>query len=212
MIKTSKGIYGYYDKENNYICVYIGKDSYINKNASNKRHLYPSNYDAQKINQVLQNNPERYEYKVICEYSDLTDDELNYLEIKEILKYKFLYGKRPKFNFTIGGDGTTGYTHTDETKQKLSELQKGKNIGEKNPNYGNPTNYKHPPEVKDKMSRSRNSSGYLRVSKNQDKKQKQGFVWRYKYFEDGKYKYISSISLVKLEEKVKAKGLKWEKL
>lgn len=121
----SKGIYGYYDKENNYICVNIGKDSHINENRRHKQHLYPSRYDEQQFNRVLQNNQDRYEYRVICEYPDLTDDELNYLEIKEIMKHKFLYGERPKFNFTIGGDGISGYTFTDESKKKMGESKKG---------------------------------------------------------------------------------------
>ena len=30
--------------------------------------------------------------------------------------------------------------------------------------------------------------------------------------EDGKYKYITSIDINKLEQKVKAKGLKWRKI
>ena len=105
----SKGIYGYYDSENNYIPVNIGKDSHIDKNQRHKQHLQPSQYDSQPFNRVLQNNPDRYEYRVICEYPDLTDDELNWLECMEIMKHKFLYGEIPRFNFTVGGDGTTGY-------------------------------------------------------------------------------------------------------
>ena len=105
----SKGIYGYYDKENDYILVYPGKDSNIHKNQRHKNHLSPSRYDKQVINRVLQNNPDRYEYRVICEYPDLTDDELNWLECMEIMKHKFLYGETPKFNFTVGGDGISGY-------------------------------------------------------------------------------------------------------
>jgi hypothetical protein len=106
----SKGIYGYYDSENNYIRVYYGKDSCIDcKYNRDYDHNLPSKYDKQVINRVLQNNPDRYEYRIICEYPDLTDDELNWLECMEIMKHKFLYGERPKFNFTVGSDGRTGY-------------------------------------------------------------------------------------------------------
>lgn len=119
-----KGIYAYWDnKLSKY--VYIGKDSRIDINKRHKDHFQPSLYDAQQINRVLQNNPNRYEYKIICEYPDLTDDELNYLEIKEIMKHKFLYDEKPKFNYTIGGDGNTGYRHTEETKQKMKENYNG---------------------------------------------------------------------------------------
>ena len=110
----SKGIYCYCDKENDYIPVNIGKDSHIDKNKRHKQHLQPSRYDSQPFNRVLQNNPDRYEYRVICEYPDLTDDELNWFECMEIMKHKFLYGEIPKFNFTVGGDGRIGYRKSYE--------------------------------------------------------------------------------------------------
>ena len=121
----TKGIYQYEDVNTGEV-IYIGKDSNIGENKRYKDHLYKSNYNSQPFNRIIQNNPNRYEYSVICEYPDLTDDELNYLEIQEIMKHKFLYDELPKFNFTIGGDGKTGYKHTEETKRKLSELNKGK--------------------------------------------------------------------------------------
>lgn len=118
----SKGIYCYINKKTG-IVDYIGKFS---ERKRIKAHYQPSRYDDQPFNRVLQNNPERYEVKIICEYPDLTDDELNYLEIKEILKHKFLYGEIPRFNFTIGGDGATGYKHSGESRKKISESLTGK--------------------------------------------------------------------------------------
>lgn len=50
----AKGIYKYTDLKTGDV-VYIGKDSYIDKNMRHKRHLQPSNYDAQQINRILQN-------------------------------------------------------------------------------------------------------------------------------------------------------------
>ncbi len=114
---VSKGIYCFIDKKYG-VVVYIGRFS--GRQRINE-HYHPSRYDDQQINRVLQNNPDRYEVKIICEYPDLTNDELNYLEIKEILKYKFLYDKIPKFNFTIGGEGMSGWTHTEESKQLMSK-------------------------------------------------------------------------------------------
>ena len=121
----TKGIYSFVDKKTG-IVVYIGKDSNIHKRNRIKSHYYPSEYNRQQFNRVLQNNPDRYNANIICEYNNLTDDELNYLEIKEIMKHKYLYGERPKFNFTVGGDGASGHTHTAESKQKMSEAHKGK--------------------------------------------------------------------------------------
>ena len=164
-----KGIYQYRDLETDTI-VYVGKDSHINNRIRDKEHKSPSRYNAQPINKILQNNLNRYQYEVICQYEDITDEELNYIEIKEILKHKFLYGDIPKFNFTIGGDGSTGYKHTTVAKKKISDANKGNqnrkgkphsdetkqllselNSGENNAMYGK----KHSDESKKKMSENR---------------------------------------------------------
>ena len=58
----------------------------------------------------------------------------------------------------------------------------------------------------------KNTSGYYRVSKVKDKRYSQGFVWIYVYWEGRKQKTIKSVDLSKLENKVVAKGLEWEKL
>ena len=55
---------------------------------------------------------------------ECNDEELDYWEtyyIKE-LNTKAPYG----YNLTDGGNATKGYTHTEETRKKLSEAQKGK--------------------------------------------------------------------------------------
>lgn len=62
------------------------------------------------------------------------------------------------------------------------------------------------------ISKSRNTTGYFRVCKEENKGVKQGFVWRYKYYKNGKSKSFVSVSLKTLEERVKAKGLEWRKL
>ena len=98
----------------------------------------------------------------------------------------------------------TGSKRSIETKNKISNSR----IGEKNHFYGK----KHTNDTKIKMSVSSNTSGYFRVSKNIKKECKQGFYWRYVYFEDGKQKAITSVDLDKLKEKVLAKGLEWFKL
>ena len=115
----SKGIYKYTDLKTGDV-VYVGKDSHIDKNQRHGDHLRPSNYNQQQINRVLQNNPDRYEYGVIWATEDCTTLKLNKMEI--------LFGKiyNPKFNFDkFGKGGCTG--HTEESKKKLSEANKGKN-------------------------------------------------------------------------------------
>ena len=253
-----KGIYQYTDLKNDEV-IYVGKDSSIDKNRRHYEHKAPSRYDEQQINRIIQNNPDRYQYDVICQHEYLTDDELNYLEIKEILKHKFLYDEKPKFNFSIGGEGNSGWNHTeetkrkisesckgrtgywkskhlsDETKQKLSEANKGKilsdetkqKISKNSAKYweGKTLSDEHKQKISEtkkgttltdehkiKMSKAHNTSGYYRVSQCKNKKLKQGFSWRYSYYEDGKNNCIESVDIKKLESKVKAHGLPWKKL
>ena len=54
-----------------------------------------------------------------------------------------------------------------------------------------------------------NKSGIYRVCQEKSERYKQGFIWAYHYRENGKRKKIRSVSLNKLEQKVKAKGLPW---
>ena len=205
-----KGIYKYTDLKTGEI-VYVGKDSNIDKNMRHLQHLAPSKYGEQQINRILQNNPSRYEYGVIWSTEDCTDLKLNKMEI--------LFGKiyNPKFNFAeFGKGGCKG--HTEETKLKLSELFKGKN----NPNYGKTMSEEQKKKIseakkgkkrseKDKMkiSKAQNSTGYYGVTKIKRKTCKQGFTWRYQYYEDGKQKSIESVDIWELEQKVRNKGLIW---
>ena len=69
----------------------------------------------------------------------------------------------------------------------------------------------HSEEHKENLSKARNTTGYLNVSKRHDSKYKQGFCWRYLYSEKGKRKEISRVNLNELEKEVLNRGLKWKK-
>lgn len=115
----TKGVYCYIDKKNDEI-VYIGKDSNIHIDRRHKQHFAPSKYDKQVINRVLQNNPDRYTYKRLWEIEDCTDNHLNEME----KYYTKIYD--PKFSFTKGGGGISGYKFTDKQKENLSKATKGR--------------------------------------------------------------------------------------
>lgn len=51
-------------------------------------------------------------------------------------------------NSTLGGEGISGWKHSDEVRQKISEDKKGKYVGESNPFFGKT----HSEEFKHKMS------------------------------------------------------------
>ena len=94
--------------------------------------------------------------------------------------------------------------HSTNTIEKMSLSKQGEN----NPMYGK----SHSFETKLKMSESRNTTGYFRVSKSKSNRVKQGYIWCYDYLENGKPKKISSINLEKLKDKVISKGLVWRKI
>ena len=52
-------------------------------------------------------------------------------------------------------------------------------------------------------------SGIFNVHIKKDKNYKQGYIYTYPYIENGKSKILSSTSLEKLKDKVKAKNLEW---
>lgn len=233
----SKGIYCYIDKKDNQI-VYVGKDSYIDKNKRHKEHLQPSTYNRQVFNRILQDNLSRYQYQKLWEIDDCTDNHLNQMEIYYINKYN------PKFNFTQGGDGISGYKHSEKTKKKISKNNaqywkgkthseetkrrmrknnirywKGKTHSEKTKKKmsetrkgeGNPFFGKnHSEETKKKISSYKNTSGFYRVTKCKNNSCKQGFIWSYQYRENNKTKRIMSVDLKQLEQKVKAQGFNWD--
>lgn len=178
----AKGIYCYIDNKNNKV-VYIGKDSNIDKQKRRRNHLAQSTYSQQPINRILQNNPDRYNYRILVQLSnDFSDDDLNDLEglfIKELNTYH--YNNPHGFNFTKGGDGATGCWPSLETRKKISESR----------------------------SKAQNTTGFYRVSK-QKNDCKQGFTWCYQYQYKSIKKSISNINLLKLKEKVSTQGLPWK--
>ena len=196
-----KGIYKYTDLMTGDV-VYVGKDSHIDKNQRYREHLQPSKYYKQAFNRILQNNRDRYEYSVLYCSDDVSDGDLNMLEMSFIERYN------PKFNFTKGGEGTVGFKQSKETRIKISESRKGKYGGENHPNYGNHLSEK----TRIKLSEAHNTTGYYKVKKRKEKTCKQGFIWLYRYYVDGKEKTISSVDIKKLEKKVKAKGLEWRRI
>lgn len=100
----------------------------------------------------------------------LSHQEANAIEQEYILEH-CLTDQRFGYNQTLGGDGTVGYTHTEETRRKMSESRTGhgcspetclkiseKNSGERNGMYGaTPWNkgVPMPDETRAKVSKNR---------------------------------------------------------
>ena len=227
-----KGIYAYKDTKTNQI-VYIGKDSQLYRKGRHAQHHSKPRYSVQKINQILQSNPGRYEYMEIIRLPPgTTHNELDDYEIRYIDLYN------PKFNFTTGGDGAptnkgkkftkehrmkisrvnTGKKHSKETREKISKNNARWNLGRlcpeetKNKISESEKGKEVSMKTRLKQSRNGNKTGYYRVYKRHSDSFKQGFTWIYKWRENGKQKMLSSVNLKKLEMKVKSNGLPWMKL
>lgn len=76
-------------------------------------------------------------------------EELNKKEIYWIQHYDCIAPKG--YNLTFGGETTSGYVHTEDSKVKMSSVRKGKYCGENHPRFGK----HHSDESKKKMSENR---------------------------------------------------------
>ncbi len=109
--------------------IYIGQTTYpldirIKEHIKSTRRRKSRYYFHKAIKKYGEEN---FKWEIIAKCNSLK--ELNQSEIDMIKKYKtFECG----YNLTIGGEGKSGYKHTDETKKKISESLKG----EKNFFYG----------------------------------------------------------------------------
>ena len=139
-----------------YVYVHIRLDNdtcfYIGKGKGNRSNIPTRNVHHDRIS-------ERYGHKVVVIKNNLTEKDAFKLE-RDMIKYcvfNLRYGididgyrdysnKKYLTNCTWGGEGVSGMHHSEEVKQRMSELNKGKN----NPMYG-----KHlSEETRKKMSES----------------------------------------------------------
>lgn len=81
-------------------------------------------------------------------------------------------------------------------------------FGEEHPRYGKP----HSEETRKRLSKLKNTTGIMNVSKEVSPRSKQGFRWLYQYYENGKKHRIYRVDLKELEAEVKRRGLKWEQI
>jgi len=226
------GIYMYTDKETGAV-VYIGMDSHIDVHERKNAHARPSSYNAQPFNRALQNNPGRYDYKVYC-HAD-TIEELCQLEFDLINLYrpKFNYkhgGQRgyinPDFEYSVAKNGMSPtssrqrYVIKDGRRKEiiqsidreyLEEICQKLNDGDLTPDEirRQPRRTTNSFESNVKRSKS-NASGFYRVGKRTDETCRQGFLWRYEYYdENGKHKHFQRVSLFDLKNEAEKRGLTW---
>lgn len=79
--------------------------------------------------------------------------------------------RRHGYNLTSGGEMTSGYRYSQETRKKQSEMRKGQQVGERNPMYGK----QHAEESKKLMSKRKKGkrSSFYGKHFSEESKQKQ---------------------------------------
>ena len=116
-----------------------------------------------------------------------------------------------------------GRVVSDETRKKLSKSLKGKNKGkkhsfkfrkmmsEKMKGNTHSLGIKRTEEEIIKKMKSTNSTGFYKVYRAKDNSCKNGFIYKYQYYdENNNRKGIYSSDILKLKEKVIENNLKWE--
>jgi hypothetical protein len=89
-----------------------------------KQHIMVSKTDAQFVlsKAIRKYGEASINYEIIDEAYN--DNELNELEIQYIIFYNTHYLKGDGYNMTYGGEGVSGYIHTEESKRIMSEKSK----------------------------------------------------------------------------------------
>ena len=171
-----------------YVYLHIRLDNmtpfYVGKGKSNRAY----DLDRSDFHNSVR---DEYDCKVVIIKDKLTESQAFRLE-KRMIEYYVLtlgYGIPIKgydnydhnlpylTNFTWGGEGTSGLTHSEEYNKKISESMKGKNAGEKNHMYGK----HHSEETKRKMSESGKRKQFSEEhKKNISKSLKGRVVWNIK--------------------------------
>lgn len=134
------GIYKFTNKINNKVYIGQGKNLQVRiqghlnsyKNENNNKYFHRS---------IRKYKIENFQVEILVQEKNLLKPELDDLEIDFIRLYN---SNNPKFgyNMTTGGEGSNGYKHTQEAKEKFSKIHKGK---------------KHTQEAKEKIGKASSS-------------------------------------------------------
>lgn len=113
---------------------------------------------------------DNFDHRIICKCQTL--EEANKVESELIEKYR---SDNPQYGYNISGGGDGARHVAESTRKLLSELRKGKFVGENNPNYGR----KHTQAERELMSKiqkeyfSTHDSPRLGAIRSKESRQKQ---------------------------------------
>jgi group I intron endonuclease len=166
-------IYGIIYKVTNKINekMYIGRTTNLKeKMRIHMKRALNNKHNSHFHNAIRKYSKENFKWKIIAKC--FSKEELNNVEIEMIEKYNTFENG---YNLTRGGEGRFGYSHTEETKKKISEAERG----EKNHMYGkrgsNCPNFgkTHSKKTKKRMSEAKKGENHTFYSKHCSKKTKE---------------------------------------
>jgi group I intron endonuclease len=141
--------------------VYIGKATDALKRfrihikiAKGGKEKYPRKFHAIHA-AIVKYGIENFTFEILHEV--LTEQEAFALEIQEIKLWKL--NNFPCYNLSGGGEGNSGWKHTDETRKKMSISRKGKRFSN---------------EHKQALSQAQSGSNHSQFGKHQTTKWKEG--------------------------------------
>ena len=152
--------------EKNY-CVYVhinkinGK-MYVGQTCQKPEDRWKSGYGYRKNTHfgkaIKKYGWDNFEHIIVAE--NLDKEKANYIEMLLISGYN-TQNQNEGYNHTAGGEGMTNFKHTEESKKKMSEANKGKHLSEEtkkkisirlsgvnNPLYGKPMSEEHKQKLK----------------------------------------------------------------
>lgn len=132
--------------------IYVGKATSIkarwskHKTAAIAKNPNDYTYFHKAMNKYGFDN---FKVEQVAEYK--TEREALDAEIFYIKEWK-CRDKNIGYNLTDGGDGASGFKHSEETKIKMSESKKGANVGEENPFFGKEHSEKAKNAIREKQN------------------------------------------------------------
>lgn len=219
-MKKIWGIYFILNKKTGQL--YIGQSNHIYRRFN--QHCQPSSNKLYIDKDIKKYGKENFLFDIIeilPHNNNLLDSREEYwIAYYNTFKDPFHYNEKP------GGKAARGKNHpmynkhhSEDTRKKISKKLKNRNLSYKTRKKIGRSLKKVKKGIKlsekhcESISNVTTSTGIYNVSKQNNKKYKQGFIWRYTYTDkNGKRNTITSINLIDLEKKVISQGLKWKRI
>ena len=111
-------VYKITNKSNNKVYIGCTTNTLLYRFNEHKYRCFKTDIKTKLCNSLRKYGADEFEIELIeeCEISDMYEIEKKYIELLETFENGL--------NCTIGGEGCSGYTHSDEIRKKISEIIK----------------------------------------------------------------------------------------